>query len=118
MKPAPNRARPRAPRPTVRAMMPEELVSVPTLPAVLPQCRTTESDAATSLAFTRNEDPVTVTTSPALPAELDRFSVARLVHANAAAPAMTVAVAADPKTTATFLRRFISLSPPLLSGPG
>src|SRR5438874_7668995 len=81
------------------------------------QCRTTGNDAATSLALTLNDEPVTVTVSPALPAELDRFRVARLVQANAAAPAMTVAVAAAPKTTATFLRRFISRGPPLLSNP-
>src|SRR5436190_1027020 len=74
------------------------------------QWRTTGKDAATSLALTLNDEPVTVTVSPALPAELDRFRVARLVHANAAAPAMTVAVAAAPKTTATFLRRFIPTS--------
>src|SRR5215213_8462384 len=42
MKPAPNRARPRAPRPTVRAMMPEELVSEPTVPALLPTGWTTD----------------------------------------------------------------------------
>src|SRR5438874_6247048 len=71
------------------------------------QCRITGKDAATSLLFTLKDEPVTVTVSPALPAELDRFRVARLVQANAAAPAMTVAVAAAPKTTATFFRRFI-----------
>src|SRR5205085_6610016 len=74
------------------------------------QCRMTGKDAATSFAFTLNEEPVTVTVSPALPAALDRFRVARLVHANAAAPAMTVAAAAEPKTRETFLRRFIPTS--------
>src|ERR671928_229986 len=74
------------------------------------QCRITGKDAATSLLFTLKDEPVTVTVSPALPAELDRFRVARLVHANAAAPAMTVAVAAAPKTTATFFLRFIPTS--------
>src|SRR4051794_2079395 len=70
----------------------------------------TGKDAATSLAFTLNDEPVTVTVSPALPAALDRFRVARLVHAKAAAPARTVAAAADPNTTETFLRRFIPTS--------
>src|SRR5437763_8337212 len=71
------------------------------------QCMTTGNEAATSLAFTLNDEPVTVTVSPGLPAELDRLRVARFVHANAAAPAMTVAVTAAPKTTATFFFKFI-----------
>src|SRR5438067_8243383 len=75
------------------------------------QCMTTGNDAATSLAFTLNDEPVTVTVSPGLPAELDRLRVARFVHANAAAPAMTVTAAADPKTRVTFLRRFIAKEP-------
>src|SRR5215471_8787198 len=71
------------------------------------QWRTTGNEEATSLALTLNDEPVTVTVSPGLPAELDRFRVARLVQAKAAAPAMTVAAAADPNTIPTFLRRFI-----------
>src|SRR5215510_12579323 len=73
--------------------------------------RMTGKDAATSLASTLKDEPVTVTVSPALPAALDRSRVARLVHANAAAPATTVAAAAEPKTMETFLRRFIAKEP-------
>src|ERR687894_2906718 len=72
--------------------------------------RTTGNEAATFWLLTLKDEPVTVTVSPALPAALDRFSVARLVHANAAAPAITVAAAADPKTTATFFLKFIPTS--------
>src|SRR5687767_9490187 len=72
--------------------------------------RTTGKDAATSRLLTLKDEPVTVTVSPALPAELDRLRVARLGHAKAAAPAMTAAVAVAPKTTDTFLRRFIPTS--------
>src|SRR5829696_4529029 len=64
---------------------------------------------------TRKDEPVTVTESPALPAVLDRFSVARLVQAKAAAPAMTEAAAAAPKTVVTFLRRFMSMLPTFIS---
>src|SRR3954452_20866957 len=78
------------------------------------QCSTTGVEEATSLEFTENEEPVTVTWSPALPAVLDRLRVARLVHANAAAPAMTEAAAAAPNTVVTFLRRFIAGCPPFL----
>src|SRR5438270_6320912 len=75
------------------------------------QCMITGVEEATSLELTENEEPVTVTWSPALPAVLDRLRVARLVHANAAAPAMTEAAAAAPKTAVTFLRRFIAGMP-------
>src|ERR687886_968492 len=87
-------------------------------PSTPSQCRTTWKAAATSLLFPLNDEPVTVTVSPALPAELDRFRVARLVQANAAAPAMTVAVAAAPKTTATFFLKFIPTSFFLGNGAG
>src|SRR5262245_49053943 len=70
--------------------------------------RMTGNEAATSRLFTLKDEPVTVTVSPALPAALDRLRVARFVHANAAAPATTVAAAAEPKTRVTFLRRFNS----------
>src|ERR671933_466910 len=79
--------------------------SVPSVPF---QRRTTGSEAATFAELTRNDEPVTVIESPALPAVLDRLSVARLVQAKAAAPAMTDAAAAAPKTVVTFLRRFIA----------
>src|SRR5436190_21868172 len=82
--------------------------SVPSVPF---QRRTTGSEADTFAELTRNEEPVTVTESPALPAVLDRLRVARLVQAKAAAPAMTDAAAAAPKTVVTFLRRFMSLLP-------
>src|SRR5205085_11163757 len=72
------------------------------------------SHVATLAVFTLNDEPVTVTWSPALPAVLDRLRVARLVHANAAAPAMTDAAAAAPTTAVTFLRRFIAGCPPFL----
>src|SRR5215212_1051055 len=85
--------------------------SVPSVPF---QCRTTGSEVATLAELTRKDEPVTVTESPALPAVLDRLSVARLVHANAAAPAMTEAAAAAPNTVVTFLRRFIAGCPPFL----
>src|SRR5918995_4530647 len=78
--------------------------SVPSVPF---QRRTTGSEVATLAELTRKDEPVTVTESPALPAVLDRFRVARLVQAKAAAPAMTDAAAAAPKTVVTFLRRFI-----------
>src|SRR5829696_1083599 len=89
------------------------------VPSVPFQRRTTGSEADTFAEFTRNEEPVTVTESPALPAVLDRLRVARLVQAKAAAPAMTDAAAAAPKTVVTFLRRFIAGCPPflMLSGP-
>src|SRR6476661_2833011 len=74
----------------------------------------TGSEADTLAELTLNEEPVTVTWSPALPAVLDRLRVARLVHANAAAPAMTEAAAAAPNTVVTFLRRFIAGCPPFL----
>src|SRR5919202_556427 len=83
--------------------------SVPSVPF---QRRTTGSEAATFAELTRNDEPVTVIESPALPAVLDRLSVARLVQAKAAAPAMTDAAAAAPKTVVTFLRRFIAGCPP------
>jgi hypothetical protein len=79
--------------------------SVPSVPF---QCRTTGSEEATFAELTLNDEPVTVMESPALPAVLERFSVARLVQAKAAAPAMTDAAAAAPKTVVTFLRRFMS----------
>src|SRR5829696_3951473 len=85
-------------------------------PSVPFQRRTTGSEADTLAEFTRNEEPVTVTLSPILPAVLDRFSVARLVQAKAAAPAMTDAAAAAPKTVVTFLRRFIAGCPPFSLG--
>src|SRR5215217_2707472 len=85
--------------------------SVPSVPF---QRRTTGLEAATSFEFTLKDEPVTVTESPALPAVLDRFRVARLVHAKAAAPAMTEAAAAAPNTVVTFLRRFIAGCPPFL----
>src|SRR3954454_2804247 len=81
------------------------------VPSVPFQRRTTGSEEATLAEFTRKEEPVTVTESPALPAVLDRLRVARLVQAKAAAPAMTDAAAAAPKTVVTFLRRFMSLVP-------
>src|SRR5438270_3597306 len=81
------------------------------VPSVPFQRRTTGSEADTFAEFTLNDEPVTVTWSPALPAVLDRLRVARLVHANAAAPAMTEAAAAAPKTVVTFLRRFIAGMP-------
>src|SRR3954469_19874809 len=84
------------------------------VPSVPFQRRTTGSDADTLAEFTLNEEPVTVTESPALPAVLDRFRVARLVQAKAAAPAMTDAAAAAPNTVVTFLRRFIAGCPPFL----
>src|SRR5688500_7058931 len=87
--------------------------SVPSVPF---QRRTTASEAARFWALTRKDEPVTVTESPALPAVLDRFSVARLVQAKAAAPAMTDAAAAAPNTVVTFLRRFIAGCPPFLVG--
>src|SRR3954454_8491012 len=74
----------------------------------------TGSDVATLAELTLKDEPVTVTWSPALPAVLDRLRVARLVHANAAAPAMTEAAAAAPNTVVTFLRRFIAGCPPFL----
>src|SRR3954468_18153775 len=77
------------------------------VPSVPFQRRTTGSDVATLAEFTLNEEPVTVTESPALPAVLERLRVARLVQAKAAAPAMTDAAAAAPNTVVTFLRRFI-----------
>src|SRR5918993_68195 len=86
--------------------------SVPSVPF---QRRTTASEAARFAEFTRNEEPVTVTESPALPAVLDRLRVARLVQAKAAAPAMTDAAAAAPKTVVTFLRRFMSMVPTFIS---
>ena len=67
----------------------------------------TGSEADTLAELTLKDEPVTVTWSPALPAVLDRLRVARLVHANAAAPAMTDAAAAAPNTVVTFLRRFM-----------
>src|SRR5215831_604392 len=78
----------------------------------------TGKDEATSFAFTLKEEPVTVTVSPALPAALDRLRVARFVHANAAAPATTVAAAEEPKTRETFLRRFIAKEPTFALGLG
>src|SRR3954449_11424562 len=72
---------------------------------------TTGAEADALAELTLKDEPVTVTWSPALPAVLDRLRVARLVHANAAAPAMTDAAAAAPKTVVTFLRRFISRLP-------
>src|SRR5215210_4135626 len=84
------------------------------VPSVPFQRRTTGSEVATLAEFTRKDEPVTVTESPALPAVLDRFRVARLVHAKAAAPAMTEAAAAAPNTVVTFLRRFIAGCPPFL----
>src|SRR5215210_5771963 len=80
-------------------------------PSVPFQRSTTGSEEATLAEFTRNEEPVTVTESPALPAVLDRLRVARLVHAKAAAPAMPEAAAAAPKTVVTFLRRFMCRLP-------
>src|SRR4051812_42314801 len=74
----------------------------------------TGSEADTLAELTLKDEPVTVTWSPALPAVLDRLRVARLVHANAAAPAMTDAAAAAPNTVVTFLRRFIAGCPPFL----
>src|SRR4051812_38343064 len=88
------------------------------VPSVPFQRRTTGSDADTLAEFTLNEEPVTVTESPALPAVLDRFRVARLVQAKAAAPAMTDAAAAAPNTVVTFLRRFIAGCPPFLMSLG
>src|SRR5215207_9200037 len=85
-------------------------------PSVPFQRRTTGSEEATLAEFTRNEEPVTVTESPALPAVLDRLRVARLVQAKAAAPAMTDAAAAAPNTVVTFLRRFIAGCPPICEG--
>src|SRR4051794_12323191 len=84
------------------------------VPSVPFQRRTTGSEEATLAEFTLKEEPVTVTESPALPAVLDRFRVARLVQAKAAAPAMTDAAAAAPNTVVTFLRRFIAGCPPFL----
>src|SRR5687768_9667132 len=77
------------------------------VPSVPFQRRRTGTDADRLAEFTRKDEPVTVTESPALPAVLERLRVARLVHANAAAPAITDAAAAAPKTVVTFLRRFI-----------
>src|SRR5687768_8796703 len=85
--------------------------SVPSVPF---QRRTTGSEVATLAELTRKDEPVTVTESPALPAVLDRFRVARLVQAKAAAPAITEAAAAAPNTVVTFLRRFIAGCPPFL----
>src|SRR3990170_2205205 len=82
--------------------------SVPSVPF---QRSTTGSEVATLAELTRNDEPVTVTESPALPAVLDRFSVARLVQANAAAPAITEAAAAAPNTVVAFLRRFMCRLP-------
>src|SRR5215218_9252609 len=84
------------------------------VPSVPFQRRTTGSEADTFAELTRNDEPVTVTESPALPAVLDRLRVARLVQAKAAAPAMTEAAAAAPNTVVTFLRRFIAGCPPFL----
>src|SRR5215212_3380912 len=84
------------------------------VPSVPFQRRITGLEAATSFELTLKDEPVTVTESPALPAVLDRFRVARLVHAKAAAPAMTEAAAAAPNTVVTFLRRFIAGCPPFL----
>src|SRR3954462_747983 len=75
---------------------------------------TTGSEADTLAELTLKDEPVTVTWSPALPAVLDRLRVARLVHANAAAPAMTDAAAAAPNTVVTFLRWFMAGCPPFL----
>src|SRR5215217_1698040 len=87
-------------------------------PSVPFQRSRTGSEADTLAEFTRNEEPVTVTWSPALPAVLERLRVARLVQAKAAAPAMTEAAAAAPKTVVTFLRRFMSLLPTFISVRG
>src|SRR3954454_1704162 len=78
----------------------------------------TVSEVAALAELTWNDEPVTVTWSPALPAVLDRLRVARLVQAKAAAPAMTEAAAAAPNTVVTFLRRFIAGCPPLLGSWG
>src|SRR5829696_6487916 len=83
-------------------------------PSVPFQRSRTGSEADTLAEFTRNDEPVTVTESPALPAVLVRLRVARLVQAKAAAPAMTEAAAAAPNTVVTFLRRFIAGCPPFL----
>src|SRR6476620_3355855 len=84
------------------------------VPSVPFQRSTTGVDVETSLALTAKDEPVTVTESLALPAVLDRFRVARLVQAKAAAPAMTDAAAAAPNTVVTFLRRLIAGCPPFL----
>src|SRR5215210_5806691 len=85
------------------------------VPSVPFQRSRTGSEADTLAEFTRKDEPVTVTESEALPAVLDRLRVARLVHAKAAAPAMTDAAAAAPKTVVTFLRRFMSRLPTFIS---